>query len=144
MEIEVKRIAKKSTYTIGKLYIDGKYICDTLEDTDRGICQTMDLRQIAHIKIKGKTAIPAGRYEVVVTYSPKFRMNLPILKNVPGYEGVRIHAGNTASDTEGCILCGKNDKIGQVTNSREWTYNIVNRMIARTVAGHNKVYITIG
>lgn len=128
MEILVKRIAKKSKYTIGKMYIDGQYICDTLEDADRGLNQNMSLKEINSKKVYGETAIPTGTYKVDMnTVSPKFKSRtwakpyggkLPRLVSVPGYDGVLIHPGNKAEDTLGCILVGENKAIGQVLNSQ--------------------------
>lgn len=116
-----KTNSKKETYTIGKMYVDGEYVCDTLEDKDRGLTSNMSVAQICGVKIKGETAIPTGRYLVdMKTVSPRFggrtqyqfcRGRLPRLCNTPGYQGVLIHCGNTAKDTEGCIL------VGQVLNS---------------------------
>lgn len=127
LNIRIDRIAKKSTYTIGKLYLNGVYFCDTLEDTDRGLTQGMALQKIKDLKIKGATAIPKGKYKVTMNIvSPKFSKRatyqfcqgkLPRLLNVDGYEGVLIHIGNTAKDTEGCILVGQNKVVGQVINS---------------------------
>lgn len=127
LNIRIDRIAKKSTYTIGKLYLNGVYFCDTLEDTDRGLTQGMPLQKIKDLKIKGATAIPKGKYKVTMNVvSPKFSKRatyqfcqgkLPRLLNVDGYEGVLIHIGNTARDTEGCILVGQNKVVGQVINS---------------------------
>lgn len=128
MEILVKRIAKKSKYTIGKMYIDGQYICDTLEDTDRGLNQNMSLKEINNKKVYGETAVPTGTYKVDMnTVSPKFKSRtwakpyggkLPRLVLVPGYDGVLIHPGNKAEDTLGCILVGENKAVGQVLNSQ--------------------------
>ena len=128
MEILLKRIAKKSKYTIGKMYIDGKYICDTLEDTDRGLNQNMSLKEINNKKVYGETTIPTGTYKVDMnTVSPKFKSRiwakpyggkLPRLVLVPGYDGVLIHPGNKAEDTLGCILVGENKAVGQVLNSQ--------------------------
>lgn len=128
MEILVKRIAKKSKYTIGKMYIGGQYICDTLEDTDRGLNQNMSLEEIKNKKVYGETAIPTGTYKVDMnTVSPKFKSRtwakpyggkLPRLVLVPGYDGVLIHPGNKAEDTLGCILVGENKAVGQVLNSQ--------------------------
>ena len=127
LNIRIDRIAKKSTYTIGKLYLNGVYFCDTLEDTDRGLTQGMPLQKIKDLKIKGATAIPKGKYKVTMNVvSPRFSKRatyqfcqgkLPRLINVDGYEGVLIHIGNTAKDTEGCILVGQNKVVGQVINS---------------------------
>ena len=122
MELELKRIAHKQDYTIGRLYVNGQRFCDTLEDYDR--------LYFGGVKVKGQTAIPAGRYEVLLnSYSPRFgqkepyrslsRGCVPLINGVPGFSGVRIHVGNTASDTEGCILVGQNKQVGKVLNSRE-------------------------
>lgn len=128
MKILVKRIARKADYTIGKLYIDGQYFCDTCEDTDRGLKQSMSAAEIANIKIQDKTAIPTGTYQIDMnTVSPRFgktswaslyKGKVPRLVNVPGYAGVLIHPGNTAKDTSGCILLGQNKVVGQVINSQ--------------------------
>ena len=118
MEIEVKRIARKDGYTIGKMYINGAYFCDTLEDTDRGLADTMQVNEILAKKRKGITAIPTGKYNVILTFSPRFKRVLPLLLNVKGFEGIRIHPGNNAEDTEGCLLVGENKKKGKVINSR--------------------------
>ena len=117
MELKVKRIAKQPKYTIGKLYVDGKLFCDTLEDTDRGLTQDMTVDEITNAKIDGETAIPTGTYNVVITYSPKFNKDLPLIENVKGFEGIRIHTGNRADQTEGCLLVGHNKIVGQVCNS---------------------------
>lgn len=127
-KIDLWRKYRKDGYSIGKLSINGRYICDTLEDTDRGLTQDMTKSQIASVKIKGKTAIPIGTYKVNITYSPRFRKKLPILLDVPGFEGIRIHAGNTPEDTEGCILCGKNTEVGKVLNSRRWTDEVIKQI----------------
>lgn len=119
MEILVKRIAKKETYTIGKMYIDGKYFCDTLEDKDRGLSQSMTEEEIRKMKVHGLTAIPTGAYKVIVNYSERFGKLMPLLLDVKGYAGVRIHSGNTPSDTLGCILVGRNTAKGMVTESRK-------------------------
>ena len=121
MELVLKRIAKKKGYTIGRLSLrtentekteSTEYICDTLEP------QWRDYAKGAY-KVKGKSAIPEGRYAVVITYSPKFKDWLPLLVNVPKFEGIRIHAGNSVKDTQGCILVGENRVVGKVLNSRK-------------------------
>ena len=136
MEILVKRIAKKPKYTIGKLYIDEQYICDTLEDTDRGLNQNMSLEEIKKKKVYGETAIPTGTYKVDMnTISPKFKSRtwakpyggkLPRLIEVPGYEGVLIHPGNKAEDSLGCVLVGENKVVGQVINSQASFKKVMN------------------
>ena len=118
MEIRVKRIARKDGYTIGKMYINGAYFCDTLEDTDRGLSDSMQVNEVLAKKRKGITAIPIGKYDVILTFSPKFKRVLPLLLNVKCYEGVRIHHGNTQASTEGCLLVGENKERGKVLNSR--------------------------
>lgn len=118
MIITLRRIAMKDTYTIGKLYIDGVYFCETVEDKDRGLDDSMEESTIKSRKVYGETAIPLGTYKVEITYSPKFKKNLPLLYNVKGFEGIRIHSGNTAKDSLGCIIVGKNKKVGMVLDSR--------------------------
>ena len=108
MIVKVVRSFKGPEYTIGKLYIDGAYFCDTLEDTVRPKGE----------KVSGTTAIPSGMYRVKKTMSPRFKKVLPEILEVEGFSGVRIHAGNTAKDTEGCILLGLNKVKGSVINSQ--------------------------
>lgn len=119
MNIILNRIAKKAKYTIGKLYINDQYFCDTLEDTDRGLTQSMTEQQIKSKKVYGETAIPTGIYKVIISYSNKFKKQMPLLLNVPGFAGIRIHSGNTEKDSLGCILVGKNKAVGKVLESRD-------------------------
>ena len=119
MKIKLVRIAFKETYTIGKLYVDGKYVCDTIEDKDRGLDNSMTVNEILRRKVKGQTAIPTGHYNIEITYSPKYKRMMPLLLGVKGFSGIRIHSGNTAKDTEGCLLVGKNTKVGMVLESRD-------------------------
>ena len=147
MELILKRIAKRKTYTIGRLYIreqvmdeylpgyEDRYFCDTLEPTWR------DYEHGAY-KVKGRSAIPEGRYAVVISFSPKFKQWLPILLGVPKFDGIRIHAGNTAADTEGCILVGKNKLIGQVVDSRIWLHRLKQKIVEAKSRGE-AVWITI-
>ena len=151
MELILERIAKKKTYTIGHLYIakepdgnnpgldqpltKGLQICDTLEPTWR------DYKNGAY-KVKGRSAIPEGRYAVVISFSPKFKQWLPILLGVPKFDGIRIHAGNTAADTEGCILVGKNKLVGQVVDSRIWLHRLKQKIVEAKGRGE-PVWITI-
>lgn len=122
MNITLNRIAKKAKYTIGKLYINDQYFCDTLEDTDRGLTQSMTEQQIGSKKVYGETAIPTGTYRIIISYSNKFKKQMPLLLNVPGFAGIRIHSGNTEKDSLGCILVGKNKAVGKVLESRD-TYS---------------------
>ena len=112
MRLTLKRLYLKTDYTIGKLYMDGKYFCDTLEDQVRDLTKER--------KIPGRTAIPAGVYEIVVNVSPRFKRKLPRLLDVPGFDGILIHRGNTAEDTAGCILVGENRERGKVINSTQY------------------------
>ena len=117
MKLTLKRIALRSTYTIGRLYIDGNYFCDTLEDTVRDLNKNGKFDN-GEKKVYAKTAIPYGTYEIKWTYSPRFKKYTPQLMNVPSFEGIRIHSGNSNTDTEGCLLLGENKKVGMVLNSR--------------------------
>lgn len=129
MEVLIDRAWKKDGYTISRLYVNGELFgCNTLEDTDIGLRQDMQLEEIKKKKVYGQTAIPRGSYECVYTYSNRFKKMLPLLKDVPGFDGIRIHSGNSAKDTEGCILVGLNLKKGMVLNSREWTNKLVSKM----------------
>lgn len=129
MDLHLKRIARKKTYTIGRLYIDGEYFCDTIEDTDRGLKQTDAYASNKRKKVHGETAIPTGRYQVTLSVqSPRFKLKsayqfcngyLPRLLNVPCFDGVLIHIGNYPKDTEGCILVGRNTVKGAVMESTE-------------------------
>ena len=112
MKILIKRIYKGDTYTIGKMYVEGQYVCDVLEDKVRELNTIED-------KVYGQTAIPEGTYEVKLTYSPRFKMVLPEVLDVPFFSGIRIHAGNTADDSEGCLLVGENKVKGKVINSKK-------------------------
>jgi hypothetical protein len=149
MELNIKRIARRETYTVGRLYIDGKYFCDTLEDKDRGLRQDMPTSVIRATKRKGITAIPTGRYRVTLAVqSPKFSKRatyqfcngyLPRLINVPGYDGVLIHIGNTARDTEGCLLVGRNTQVGKVLDSRKTFIELYDRLLG----AKDDIYIKI-
>lgn len=142
MKIDLHRKWRKKGYSIGVLSVDGQRICETLEDEDRGLDESMSLADIKARKVHGQTAIPTGRYQVLYTYSPRFKKMLPLLDGVPGYEGVRIHPGNKATDTEGCILCGRNTEVGTVTNSRYWTGKVID-LIEHAIKNKETVTITI-
>ena len=140
MRLTLKRIANKKDYCIGKLYINGKYFCDTLEDVDRGLDDSMTEDDIKQIKIKGQTAIPVGIYTVLLTYSPKYKKVMPLINNVKGYSGIRIHSGNSSKDTEGCLLVGKNTVVGRLTDSRNTFNALFKRLLQK---GSNKITIEI-
>lgn len=112
MELDLKRIAFKEKYTIGKLSINGKYFCDTIEDKFRILNSYED-------KVYGETAIPYGNYKVILSYSNHFKKVLPEILNVEFFKGIRIHSGNTADDSEGCIIVGENKVVGKVINSKK-------------------------
>ena len=129
MRLTLRRIAKKETYTIGRLYVDGIYVCDTVEDKDRGLKSHHPLEQISKVKVYGETAIPMGTYTIDMDkVSPKFSSRswatpyggkIPRLRAVPGFESILIHTGNTAASSLGCILVGINDKVGRVSDSQK-------------------------
>ena len=119
LNLRLRRIARKETYTIGKLYVDGLYYCDTLEPTDRGLTNSMSVGEIAARKVYGKTAIPTGTYEVTTNWSNVFKRFLPLVNGVKGYVGIRFHPGNGPDDTLACILVGQNKVVGKVINSRK-------------------------
>lgn len=102
MNISLKRFEFGSTYTVGKLYVDGVYQCFTLEDKVR----EQEGVDVSKWKVSGTTAIPTGTYKVTIDYSNRFQKEMPHVLDVPGFEGIRIHSGNTSKDTEGCILLG--------------------------------------
>lgn len=124
--VRIERRWPKAGYTVGRLHVDGVLWCNTMEDTDRGLDQSMTVVAIKARKVRGQTAIPKGTYEVTLTVSPKFAKKpwgakygglVPILLRVKGFDGIRIHPGTTAEDTSGCILPGLNTKVGQLTES---------------------------
>lgn len=113
MELKLKRIAYREKYTIGKLFIDDVYFCDTLEDVPRDI------------KIQNETCIPKGKYKVVLNISNRFKRLMPLLIDVPNFTGIRIHTGSTEKDTSGCILVGKNKIVGKLLESKETFDNLM-------------------
>lgn len=141
MNLVLERKYLKSEYTIGNLCINGKFFCNTLEDCVRDINKngTFDCGEL---KIKGHTAIPYGKYEIIVNYSPKFKRELPRLLNVPHFEGILIHRGNTHKDSSGCILVGENTKKGMVLNSTKYEVELTNLLKATARRGE-KIYIEI-
>lgn len=134
MNIVIKRLYKKSDYTIGDLYINNQWFCNTLEDVDRGLKKEDPLSYIMKYKRFCNIAIPTGTYEITLDeVSSKFSRvekyktiqgKLPRLQDVPGFEGILIHIGNTNKDTEGCILVGKNKLKGRVCESTTTFFNL--------------------
>lgn len=109
MEIDVQITKRAKGYRAGKLFINGKFFCFTIEDEDRGLDQTMLLSEIEKLKIHSVTAIPTGRYEVTITFSNRFKKPMLQILNVKGFEGIRIHSGNSSADVEGCIAVAYED-----------------------------------
>ena len=122
----VERLWPKKDYIIGRLYVNGVFFCNTLENPDRGLRSYMTESQIKALKISNHTAIADGQYKVVLRQSPRFKRILPLILNVKGFSGVLFHAGNTVNDTAGCILVGKNDKKGWLSESKITEQNLVN------------------
>ena len=149
MRLLLDRKWKKETYTIGQLFVDGQFLCNTIEDKDRHLTSSMPLSKIKEIKVAAETAIPTGTYKIDMNIiSPKYSLKpwyiqnchgarVPRLVNVTGYSGVLIHTGNTAKDSAGCILVGKNDAVGMVTNSKYWFLQLYNKMYAAHKRGEN-------
>ena len=153
MELLVKRVARRDEYTIGRLYINGVKFSDTLEDCDRGLTQDMPLEEIKAKKVYGKTAIPTGTYEIDMnTISPKFQARswakpyggkLPRLIGVKGFEGVLVHVGNTADNSSGCLLVGKNSIKGMVTDSTKTFMSLMSKYLLPAKLRGEKITITI-
>lgn len=146
MKLELKRIARKETYTVGRLSVDGRYLCDTLEDKDRD--QNRNGRfDGAEKKVYAQTAIPNGTYRVTLEHSPKFSpryggRKVPYLHDVPHFEGILIHTGNTADDSAGCILVGTNSATGRVANSLV-AFNKLLPMLEQAVARKEEITIAV-
>ena len=141
MELELLRTTRTANSTIGELILDGQFECFILEDRDRGLKKEMTLSELKNKKIKTQTAIPEGRYEVIISFSARFKKQLPLLLDVPAYEGIRVHPGNTAANTEGCLLPGRNKKVDEVTSSRLAFNALFEKLKAATL--HEKIFITI-
>lgn len=141
MILNLVRIARREKYTIGRLFVDGVYFCDTLEDKDRGLNM---VNYNPSAKIKGQTAIPAGFYKITMKiYSPKFGGRLPRLLDVPMFSDILIHKGNTAADTSGCILVGKNSIVGKLTQSKAFFDKLENKLLEADNKGE-AIYIAVG
>lgn len=129
MIVKIIRRWKKPAYTISEVWVDGeKQPYNVLEDTDRGLYQGMSAADVAKAKVYGQTAIPRGTYNCIYTWSTRFKRMLPLLENVTGFAGIRIHSGNTAKDTEGCLIVGRNSEVGRVTESRKYTQVLIDKM----------------
>lgn len=153
LELLVDRKYKKETYTIGNLYVDGEWFCNTLEDKDRGLKSSMSLEEVERLKVYAETAIPAGRYKVIMdVVSPKYNRvkwykdnfggRMPRLENVKGFSGVLIHPGTTAVDSAGCIIVGLNKKKGNVLESRA-TFTKLWKILEEAHKSKKTIYLTI-
>ena len=152
MVLKVNRAWKKSGYTIGKFFVNGVRLCESLEDTDRGLNSGMSEALIKMTKIAGQTAIPTGTYTVVLSVSPKFKNKswakkygglVPELLRVPGYQGVRIHPGTDASSTSGCLIPGDNKAVGKVLNSQKRYYELMDKYLMPAWSRKETITITI-
>lgn len=152
MELKLIRKWRKETYTIGQLYINSIFFGNTLEDKDRGLSDNMSETVIKTKKVYGETAIPTGRYSILLTYSNKFHSRawaqkyngkVPLINSVKGFSGIRIHPLNTAKDSYGCIGVGENDKAGWISNSTKYFYDLMDKYIVPALKNGEKIYITI-
>lgn len=153
MELRLERKYKKDTYTIGNLYINGAWFCNTCEDRDRGLTQSMSVDEISRIKVYGETAIPTGRYiirmdivspkyQAVAWYKKNCKGRMPRLERVKGFQGILIHPGNSALDSLGCILTGVNREKGKVLESRATFLKLWNILEEARKRGET-IYLTI-
>lgn len=142
MDVLIIRTKFDDKWTEGKLYIDGKYICDTLEDKDRELYDSMDEDEIMKRKVYGETCIPYGRYKLTIDYSNKFKKELIRINKVKGFDGTRIHSLNTADESLGCVGVGIKLKDGYITKSRD-TYSIVHKIVQNALMNNENAYLTI-
>ena len=124
MNLTLKRLNLNHNYTEGELYVNGVYFCKTLEDTNRDLNKNGQFDNNEK-KVYGETCIPYGKYKVILSYSPKFKRELPEILEVPDFQGIRIHRGNKISDTLGCVLCGEKVKNGYLSNSTPYEIKLV-------------------
>ena len=141
MELELTRSVKTNKSTIGELTVNGVFECFILEDKDRGLRKDMPISELIVRKIKTRTAIPTGRYEIVVSFSDKFQKMLPLLLDVPAFAGIRIHPGNTDANTEGCLLPGKTKSPDMIGSSRVAFTALFDKIQA--ALQREKIFITV-
>lgn len=159
MRFRLRRVAKKDKYTIGHLYLQDKQnkqwvkVCDTIEDKDRGLDQSMSEANILKLKVKHQTAIPTGTYEIVKNVisgvfvkKPKYKAlnggRVPRLKYVKGFSGILIHAGTDQNSSSGCIIVGQNKVVGKVINSWD-TYVYIDGLIEKAFRNGEQVLLEI-
>lgn len=142
LQVLLTRNWRKADYTIGKLYVNGQQLCNSLEPPDRHLFQGQPIAEIARLKVKKQTAIPTGTYRLQIVFSPKFNRELIEIMDVPGFSSIRIHAGNRVADTEACVLPGINSAVGMVTESRKYETQLTG-MVKETIAKGEQAFITI-
>jgi Family of unknown function (DUF5675) len=141
MELELTRTTKTAKSTIGELTVNGVFECFILEDRDRGLRQGMTTSELVGLKVKTQTAIPTGRYEIIVSFSERFQKMLPLLLDVPAFAGIRIHPGNNDTHTEGCLLPGKTKAPDMVGSSRAAFTTLFDKI--KAAMQREKVFITV-
>lgn len=134
----IDRKWRKPEYTIGRLYVNGEFLCNTIEDKDRGLYQGMSVSDLVEKKVPSETAIPTGTYKLQISYSPKFKRDLIEVMNVGGFQGIRFHRGNTAADSAGCIIVGINNAQGRVSDSTKYE-----QIVTDIVRKADEAYLTI-
>ena len=142
MEIKLIRKYYQANYTIGRLYVNNRFFSDCLEPPSLHLTERSALGTILIAKYKGYRAIPTGRYRILITRSRRFGRWLPLLMNVKGFEGIRIHAGNKPEDTRGCILPGFNRRKGYVLDSTRCVLTLV-KMMTEAMEKGEKVFVTV-
>ena len=152
LEILIDRAWRKADYTISRLYVDGERFYEALEDKDRGLDQTMPVGKINQLKVYGKTAIPRGRYDVILSVSSKFKGRpwgkkynglVPEILGVKGFAGCRLHPANKASEIEGCVAVGENKVVGGLTNSQKVYYALMDNYIMPAWKAGKKITLVI-
>ena len=141
MNLTLKRLNLTPNYTEGELYVNGVYFCKTLEDTNRDLNKNGQFDNNEK-KVYGETCIPYGKYKVILSYSPKFKRELPEILEVPDFQGIRIHRGNKISDTLGCVLCGEKVKNGYLSNSTPYEIKLV-ELFKQTKSRNEESFIEI-
>lgn len=133
---------RKEKYTIGLLYENGEFLCNIVEDRDRGLNNNMSAAAILKIKVPSETAIPTGTYRLVVNESPKFKREMIEVVGVPGFTGIRIHNGVNADHSAGCLIPGLNTIKGGVSDSKRYE-EILTKKVKASMAKNEDVYLTI-
>lgn len=141
MKLLLKRIYLEKNCTLGQLFIDDKYFCDTLEDPNRDLNKNGKFDDLEY-KVYGDTCIPYGKYKILLNLSVRFKRKLPLLLDVPNFEGIRIHRGNSAKDTSGCILVGKYCNKNYITKSKITEQKLI-KLIEKADKNNEEITIEI-